>query len=67
MTLQRTPMQYSKHTEIGMVSFYFSFLIITFVDSVKRWITFNEPWSFVQSGYGTGNNPPARYTLSINC
>jgi len=31
-----------------------------FGDRVKYWLTFNEPWSFVVSGYNSGNFPPGR-------
>ena len=38
-----------------------------FGDRVKQWLTLNEPWSFVRTGYSVGVFPPGRcrYTYSI--
>ncbi|EFJ12828.1 hypothetical protein SELMODRAFT_271823 [Selaginella moellendorffii] len=33
-----------------------------FGDRVKHWITFNEPLSFITSGYASGSGPPSRCT-----
>ena len=37
---------------------YADVLFKAFGDRVKRWITFNEPWTFCVNGYGTGLLPP---------
>jgi beta-glucosidase/6-phospho-beta-glucosidase/beta-galactosidase len=31
-----------------------------FGDRVKQWLTLNEPWSFVRTGYSIGVFPPGR-------
>lgn len=41
---------------------YADFCFKTFGPKVKRWLTFNEPWTFTWLGYGTGTNAPGRCT-----
>ncbi|KAG5184300.1 glycoside hydrolase superfamily [Tribonema minus] len=38
-----------------------------FGDRVKYWLSFNEPWSFVRSGYSSGNFPPGRCSDRALC
>lgn len=33
---------------------------LSFRSQVKKWLTINEPWSFVHHGYSTGMHAPGR-------
>ena len=44
---------------------YADFCFKTFGPKVKRWLTFNEPMSFVGAGYGSGSDAPGRCTQGI--
>lgn len=43
---------------------YADFCFKTYGNKIKRWLTFNEPWTFSWIGYGSGVHAPGRCTDS---
>eukprot|EP00058_Branchiostoma_floridae_P009952 XP_002595440.1 hypothetical protein BRAFLDRAFT_69272 [Branchiostoma floridae] len=53
--------KYGGWTNESMVDYFNDYATLCFQkfgDRVKRWATFNEPWSFIVPGYGLGVSPP---------
>ncbi|XP_078611527.1 cytosolic beta-glucosidase-like [Branchiostoma floridae x Branchiostoma japonicum] len=53
--------KYGGWTNESMVDYFNDYATLCyqkFGDRVKRWATFNEPWSFIVPGYGLGVSPP---------
>ncbi|CAH1273699.1 LCT [Branchiostoma lanceolatum] len=53
--------KYGGWTNASMVDYFNDYATLCFQkfgDRVKRWATFNEPWSFIVPGYGLGVSPP---------
>eukprot|EP00347_Sterkiella_histriomuscorum_P008204 403345981 len=49
---------------IGQFNDYAEFCFKTYGSKIKKWLTFNEPWTFAWEGYGLGSNAPGRCTSS---
>eukprot|EP00347_Sterkiella_histriomuscorum_P021037 403335503 len=50
---------------IGQFNDYADFCFKTFGSKVKKWLTFNEPWTFTWDGYGHGSYAPGRCTNGL--